>query len=246
MLFQPTTPKPAPELATRLPAGASDTHGCARCLAPLIAATLLLMTLGMRPAAAISVTPGQTASLPARPALLQTPGTPIVISPLCLPNGLVETPYRQSLTASGGTAPYSFAVADGALPDGLNLSADGVLSGTPAAVGSFNFFLSTTDARGASTNVFYQLNILTPIALSPPVLLEGKVGSAYRQIFGASGGSFPYSFTVTDGALPSGLELANSGELSGTPTIVGVYSFTVTVSDGGGRTAAQQLTIVID
>jgi hypothetical protein len=62
----------------------------------------------------------------------------------------------------------------------------------------------------------------------------------------ASGGSPPYSFAVTDGALPPGLTLSDSGEISGTPTISGGYSFTIAVTDAGGRTVSRAYSVIIN
>src|SRR5690606_14434498 len=63
----------------------------------------------------------------------------ITLAPATLPAGSVGTAYEQTLSASGGTAPYSFAVTAGALPAGLALDAGGMLAGTPTAAGSFAF-----------------------------------------------------------------------------------------------------------
>ncbi len=51
-----------------------------------------------------------------------------------LPNGTIGVAYNATITASGGTSPYTFAVASGALPPGLALSSGGVISGTPTAM----------------------------------------------------------------------------------------------------------------
>lgn len=64
-------------------------------------------------------------------------------------------------TVSGGTAPYTFAVTAGAVPDGMQLfstdNADGsetiTIEGTPTTAGSFSFDLTVTDAAGASATV---------------------------------------------------------------------------------------------
>jgi len=60
--------------------------------------------------------------------------------------GTANTAYSQTLTGSGGTAPYTFAVTAGTLPAGLTLSAAGLLSGTPTATGTFNFTVTGTDS----------------------------------------------------------------------------------------------------
>ncbi len=74
---------------------------------------------------------------------------PVVLVPNTLPSGAYGSAYSQTITASGGTAPYSFAVTAGSLPGGLTLTAGGLLSGTPNAIGSFNFTVSATDSSGA-------------------------------------------------------------------------------------------------
>ena len=77
---------------------------------------------------------------------------PVTISPApgALPGGTAATPYSQTFTASGGTAPYTFS-ASGTLPTGLVLSAGGVLSGTPTASGTFNFTINVSDSSATLT-----------------------------------------------------------------------------------------------
>src|SRR5262249_40958348 len=71
------------------------------------------------------------------------------------------------------------------------------------------------------------------ITVSPagPALPAGTEGTPYSQTFTASGGTGPYTFAVTSGAPPSNLNLASGGLLSGTPTVAGDFSFTVTATD---------------
>src|SRR5205814_3795036 len=70
----------------------------------------------------------------------------INLSPPTLPNGTVGAPYNRTITASGGTSPYSFAVISGSLPPLLTLNPNtGVLSGTPTSSGSFTFTIQATD-----------------------------------------------------------------------------------------------------
>ena len=70
-----------------------------------------------------------------------------------LPAGTVKKPYSQTLAATGGTGTYSWSVSAGTLPAGLNLSAAGVLSGTPTAAGTFNFTFQVTGG-GTATKPF--------------------------------------------------------------------------------------------
>ena len=70
----------------------------------------------------------------------------IVVSPVSLSAAAIGASYSASISASGGTAGYNYAVSAGALPAGLSLSSTGVLSGTPTAGGSFSFTISATDS----------------------------------------------------------------------------------------------------
>jgi hypothetical protein len=81
------------------------------------------------------------------------------VSPSSLPAALAGTAYSQPLTATGGTAPYAFAVTSGALPTGLTLSEGGVLSGTPTAGGAFTFTVTVTDTYGCSASRTYTIAI---------------------------------------------------------------------------------------
>jgi Putative Ig domain len=76
-------------------------------------------------------------------------GTP-TITTTSLPGGTVGTPYYQTLTATGGTQPYTWSVQSNALPAGLTLSAAGVISGTPTTVQTNSFYVQLTDAAAHS------------------------------------------------------------------------------------------------
>ena len=69
---------------------------------------------------------------------------PITVNPSTLPNGTTIVAYSQTITASGGSSPYTFTVSSGSLPGGLTLTTAGVLSGTPTAAGSFTFTVKAT------------------------------------------------------------------------------------------------------
>ncbi|MDS1137542.1 beta strand repeat-containing protein, partial [Nitratireductor indicus] len=160
----------------------------------------------------------------------------VTVSPATLPAATVGTPFSQSVTASGGTAPHSFAVTAGALPSGMNLSSGGMLSGAPTAGGTFNFTITATDGSGGagpySGSRSYTLNVAAPvITVSPATLPPASQGVPYSQTITASGGTAPYSYSVTAGGLPSGLSLSSSGVLSGSPTVNGTFNFTVTATD---------------
>lgn len=174
---------------------------------------------------------------------------PVSISPASLPNGAVTAAYSQTLTASGGVSPYSFAVTAGAVPTGLTLSAGGVLSGTPTAGGSFNFTATATDSSPFpgpfAGSQAYTLVVTPPTMVLPATSLAGgTVGTAYADsITAASGGTAPYSYAVTAGALPGGLSLnAANGAITGTPSAPGTFNFSISASDSSTGTGPYMAT----
>jgi hypothetical protein len=159
----------------------------------------------------------------------------ITINPPTLPNGAVGVAYSQTFTGSGGTGPYTFTVTLGTLPAGLTLTPAGVLAGTPTAPGSTTFTVRGTDANGCFAERVYTLVIACPvITLAPPTLPAGTTGVAYSQTITASGGTGPYVFTVTSGALPAGLTLTPAGVVAGTPTTAGTTTVTIRGTDASG------------
>ncbi len=98
---------------------------------------------------------------------ITSPGCPaIILSPTTLPPGAVQQPYAQTIIASGGTSPYTFTIAAGALPTGLSLNpATGLISGAPQVSGIFNVTIRATDAAGCQGSRAYTIAILA--ALTP-------------------------------------------------------------------------------
>src|SRR5205085_1224280 len=106
-----------------------------------------------------------------------------------LPAGSVGTAYSQALNAGGGTPPYSWSIASGSLPAGLNISG-GTISGTPTAAGTSNFTLKVADSASQSTTAALSLTINPPgLNLTTSSLPAGTVGTAYSQALNATGGT---------------------------------------------------------
>jgi len=94
-----------------------------------------------------------------------------------------------------------------------------------------------------------QAQIPTPsptLAITTSSLPAGQTGAAYQGTLAASGGSTPYTWSLSTGALPTGLSLnANSGAISGAPSASGTSSFTVQVKDSVSKTTQQALSIMV-
>lgn len=88
-----------------------------------------------------------------------------------LPGGAAGGAYSQSLSASGGTPPYTYALAGGSsLPPGMVLSPGGVLSGMPTAAGTYSFTVQVTDAAAQTASVVYVITVAAPLgAVAVPV-----------------------------------------------------------------------------
>jgi hypothetical protein len=180
----------------------------------------------------------------------QDSGCPVItLSPTTLPNGTAGSLYSQALMASGGAAPNTFSLSLGSLPSGISLSAAGVLSGTSTGFGTFNFTVRATAANGCFGERAYALTINPPcgtITVNPVSLANGFVGTAYNQTFTQTGGTGTITWSVSAGGLPGGLNLAaNTGALSGTPTTVGSFTFTIKATDNNGCMGARQYTLLI-
>jgi len=88
--------------------------------------------------------------------------SPITITPTSLPAGTPGTAYSQTLTATGGTAPYSWSTGtSGTLPSGFMLASTGALSGTPTA-GTYSFSIQATDSASNTATQNYTLTIAVP------------------------------------------------------------------------------------
>src|SRR5438094_1196364 len=151
---------------------------------------------------------------------------PLQVTSSQLPGGTVASAYSTTLSASGGTSPYSWSVSSGTLPTGLSLSSSGTLSGTPTVAGAFPFTVTVKDAATGSASASLSINVvgLPLLQITSSQLPGGTVGSAYSATLSASGGTSPYSWSVSSGTLPTGLSLSSTGTISGTPTLPVSYS----------------------
>jgi hypothetical protein len=270
-------------------------------------------------------TKSSTASLTITP-------SPVSITTSSLSNATAGTGYSNTLIATGGTTPYTWAITSGSLPTGIILQSAGLLSGTTSQNGQFNITVQVSDSSspkqtssksftltviaavsvtvnpstitlvsGASTqftatvantsnlNVtwsasagtisstgFYQAPTVSgnttatitatsaadptksaiasatiappPLSVTTTAVSSATAGTAYSTPLTATGGTAPYTWTLTSGTLPTGITLQSTGSLSGTTSQAGQFTFTAQVSDSSSPklTASQSLTLTVN
>ena len=156
--------------------------------------------------------------------------------------------YRQRLTVTGGTPPYAWALADGAvLPPGLTLGRDGVLRGTPSApAGRFTVDVTASDNFGAPGRATVTLELRAAnVLIRPTGLAAARVGRAYSALLRASRGKAPYRFSRVGGRLPAGLRLTSAGRLAGTPRAAGVFRFVARAVDANGAAKTRAYALLV-
>jgi hypothetical protein len=178
------------------------------------------------------------------------PGKPrMVVSTTGLPDANINQAYTApALTASGATV-SSWSLANGTLPAGLTMNANGVISGTPTQSGNFVF---TVQASGPDASDTKQLGIfvLAPLDLglapngtkvsAQPIAVSMKLATPFSWGIKATGGREPYTYGAS--TLPTGITLNPDGTVTGTPTLAGVTKSTITVKDVRGTTDTLQVT----
>ncbi|MFM8846873.1 MAG: putative Ig domain-containing protein, partial [Actinomycetota bacterium] len=158
--------------------------------------------------------------------------TPTSWTDQTLATGQWNTSYSDSVASNIASATYS--LASGTLPAGLTLASTGTISGTPTTFGSFPITIRATTGSGTldlSTTVSVNR---APAPTDATLVAFGTTGSPYSDQLTATGFPTP-TYAVTSGALPTGITLnANTGAIAGTPTVGGIFTFTVTASNGVG------------
>jgi Putative Ig domain len=214
---------------------------------------LLLLACGRAPSTSTATeTPSPIAS-PSPSA----ESTPFAITGPTFHTGEVGLAYAPvSYQATGGNPPYIvWTVSAGALPGGLSLELDGVISGTPTASGTFNFTVEINDSSMAVANLSGAISVAPKLTLyyvgemaatgyvsvcpeSYPARCPSPTDNRNAPFAAVSGGAAPYTYSVVSGTLPAntrlnGLALAGPFQVDDS----GTYRFTVAVTDSLGATA---------
>jgi len=176
-----------------------------------------------------------------------TTGTPIPDYPNIGP-AQVGDPYSATCTASGGTQPYTWSFG-GTPPGGTALSgttgSSVTVTDTPAATGGYSYTVQVTDtSTPPQTNSVSYDGIVGNLSITcNPTTGPTQVNVNYQSICTASAGTTPYNWTV-NGSLPLGLSLSISEDtttatISGNPSVTGLYTYTLQLTDSNNPTEIQ-------
>jgi hypothetical protein len=141
---------------------------------------------------------------------------PIAFTPSTLFPAQVGVNYTQAFSGSSGQAPYTYTLTAGALPPGLSLSPQGVLSGTPTAGGSFTFTVMATDST-------------SPTALTDSLSYTLVVNPAPAT---ANPARFPLSFGAGAGGLGAIVNLQANGQVLDNPVPIPGFTGPITRAVG--------------
>lgn len=213
----------------------------------------------------LEVTDGTTSAEATLPLLVSASSLPLTVTTRELPAAGFGASYELLLTAVGGCAPYTWreSTSPRALPAGLTIAADGLLSGQPRLDGSFAFEVEVRDACDVAVRQSLSLRVLPPgrLTLVSDPLPAAVVGVDYEERLHVAGGKAPYGWEVVQtkrlplaagdrgetlaGVPPPGLLLSTTGVLAGRPTAAGVFLLTVLATDADGAQDAATLQLTI-
>ncbi|MBO3760214.1 putative Ig domain-containing protein [Ciceribacter sp. L1K22] len=170
----------------------------------------------------------------------------LAVSPSSLPAATGGVAYDATVTAAEGTAPYTFEITAGDLPDGLTLASDGTISGTPAGDESASFTITATDAYGATGSRSYTLGVAVAAPVAGDVSASVAANSSANAIpVNLSGGA---AASVAIASQPQhGTATVSGTAISYTPAagFSGTDSFTYTASNATGTSAAATVTLTV-
>ncbi len=163
-----------------------------------------------------------------------------------LEKGKVGVAYSEDISIGDKEVTYEIDY-DSELPLGLELSSDGILSGTPAQDGDFTFVLIAVKGESFLSADFTLQIDPGELSYEGRKLPNGKVGTSYLRSVATATGNESIQYSLKEGStLPEGLVLSKEGEISGTPETEGDYSFTIVAKAEGCKDSEAVFTLTIE
>lgn len=195
----------------------------------------------------VVVTDGTLSARTTYSLIVAEPTLDLSIITRAIPPAFVGRRFDFPLTAVGGVPPYVW-TADGALPTGLQLTASGVISGTPPTAGLQTLTFHVRDVAGHMHERPITVRVVASedaLRFSNDVLRDGVVNKPYDDSFRVMNGVSPYRYELSSGSVPKGLAIVDD-KLTGTPTVAGTYQFGVRVTDNRGDTDMNRFVVTIE
>jgi hypothetical protein len=133
------------------------------------------------------------------------------------------------------------------LPAGLSISSSGLITGTPTVAGTSSVTVTARDSTGVSGSASFTWTISggtgATVSVTNPGGQSGTVGTAISGVqVVATDSTAGQTLTFTASGLPAGLSISSSGLITGTPTVAGTSSVTVTATDSAGTSGSASFT----
>jgi len=182
----------------------------------------------------IQIVPTGTATAPPSVSVSVTPGSS-VLKP--------SQGQQLSATVTGST---NTAVTWSLAPTMGTISASGMYTAPATLSASQTVVVKATSVADPTKAATSSMTLMPALAITTGTIPGGTAGLSYTTTLVATGGSSPYNWTISSGALPTGLTLATStGVISGTPQAAGSFSFVARVADSAGNQATQAYTLSV-
>ena len=175
------------------------------------------------------------------------PAAPVITTPDTL-NGVAGVAFSTTLQATSTTAvTWSVSPSDAGKLSAIGLALNnGVISGTPV-VGSCTVAVTATNSVGATSKDITITITNTKPVISDASFANGTVGEAYPTVTLSATGGGAMTWAIASGALPAGMSLdSGAGTVSGTPTEIGTFSFTVIVTNDAGTSDPKSFSVTVD
>ncbi len=166
-----------------------------------------------------------------------------------VPRGTPGAAYSFQLQHAGFEGGYDeprWLIKEGALPTGLTMTTGGLISGTPAAAGSWQVAIRVEEPFRRFGEKTFTFTVGQALAVAAPETRPAEVGRPYTLQLGYTGGAAAVTWAVADTPLPPGLVLdPATGKVTGTPTRAGTFpvTFSATDASGANATAAAEIDV---
>jgi hypothetical protein len=154
--------------------------------------------------------------------------------------------------ASKGTEQFTAAITGSSNTAVVWSATAGTISSTgkftaPAVTSNTSVTVTATSQASSRLNAAATINVtpLPVLAIETNSIPEANKGAQYSEPLAASGGTSPYKWNISAGALPSGIQLSATGTISGTTAYAGKFPFTAKVTDTHGSTATRSYTLSV-